>query len=594
MIKHITLISIFALTAFLTALIFVLPTPDKTEPTLETALLIENVRVVQNGELSTPQSILIRDGLIVDIGPDIDADTKRLDGTGLTAMPGLIDAHTHSYATALKDALRFGVTTNIDMFSDISLVKDARRMRESATQTDKADLFSAGMMGTAPGGHGTQYGIAVETVTQPSQADDWVAKRKAEGSDFIKMVYIPGQTRIPSIDLPTAKALINAAHKHDLLALAHISTQDAARDLIEADIDGLVHIFADQLVSDELINLAQEKDVFIIPTLSVIASVDSQNRAAEFGVQDSVAARLSPMQAQTLNMSFPGGVPGFNYEIASKNVRKFHEAGIAILAGSDAPNPGTAHGISLHQELQHLVRSGLSPQEALTAATTLTASKFSIKDRGELKIGAKGDILLVKGNPLQDIAATLNIETIVKNGHPIERSVEPEKIAEALDNGDLGDFETGLAVQSFKWSETSDALANGKSEVVVDRIEGGPGDSTHVLKVAGSINPGFPYPWAGAALSPPSQTDSYNISNFNSVSFDMKGTPGTYRVMVFAAGNLGIPPTQAFQVTDHWERVSLKLDGFKGFDAKAFGGLAVVAGTQGSFEFELDNVTFEK
>ena len=71
MIKHITLISIFALTAFLTALIFVLPTPDKTEPTLETALLIENVRVVQNGELSTPQSILIRDGLIVDIGPDI-------------------------------------------------------------------------------------------------------------------------------------------------------------------------------------------------------------------------------------------------------------------------------------------------------------------------------------------------------------------------------------------------------------------------------------------------------------------------------------------------------------------------------------------
>lgn len=594
MIKYITLTTIAALAALLTALIFTLPTPDEASSNAETSLLIENVRVVQNGVLSAPQSIHLRGGIIADIGPNIQPNAKRIDGTGFTAMPGLIDAHTHSYGTALEDALRFGVTTNVDMFSDISLVKSAKVIRESEGQTRKTDLFSAGMMATAPGGHGTQYGIAIETLTQPAQADAWVAKRKAEGSDFIKMVYIPGQSRIPSIDRATAKSLIDAAHNHGLMALAHISTQDAARELMEDGIDGLVHIFADQPVTDEVIKLALDRDVFIIPTLSVIASIDGQKDAALLASQERVTSRLSPMQSQTINMSFPGSVPGFEYDIASENVRKFHASGVRILAGSDAPNPGTAHGISLHQEMKYLVGSGLSPKEALAAASNLTASVFSMEDRGEIKVGGKGDIILVRGNPLQDIGAALAIETIFKNGQQVVRSAALAKTGGTLDSGDLGDFETGLSAQTLNWSETSDAMANGKSIVSLERAEGGPSESTHILKVTGSINPGFPYPWAGAAVSAKTQTDSYDISKFKAVTFDMKGTPGTYRVMVFTAGNMGIPPSQEFQVSDSWERVSLQLDGFTGFDTNIFAGLSIVAGSPGPFEFQLDNVTLEE
>lgn len=598
MIKHITLLAIAVLAALLTVLIFTLPVPDKADVDKAdvnggVALLIDNVRVVQNGELSAPQSILLQDGVIADIGPDIESDAKRIDGSGLTAIAGLIDAHTHSYGSALEDALRFGVTTNIDMFTDISLLGDAKGSRESGAQTDKTDLFSAGMMATAPGGHGTQYGIAIETLTQPAQADAWIAKRKAEGSDFIKMVYMPDQTHIPSIDLPTAKALITAAHKQGLMALAHISTQEAARDLMLAGIDGLVHIFADQPVTSEVIKLAKDGDVFIIPTLSVIASVDGRQDAAALASQQDIASRLSPMQSQTLTLSFSGGAPDFNYDIASENVRKFHQAGVRILAGSDAPNPGTAHGVSLHQELQHLVESGLSPREALFAGSALTATVFSMPRRGDIKIGNKGDILLVRGNPLEDIGAALAIEVVLKNGHRVDRSAAKAKASEALSNSDLGDFETSLSAQMFKWSETSDAMANGNSAASIMRAEGGPRDSAHVLKAVGRISSGFPYPWAGAALSASSQRESYDISSFETVNFDMKGTPGTYRLMVFAAGNMGIPPSQEFRITNSWERVSLKIDEFKGFDAKAFAGLAVVAGTQGPFEFELDNVSFE-
>jgi len=595
MIKHITLASFVLLTVLLTGLVFILPTPDKnyTDPrnmTSETTRLIENVRVVQNGELSAPQSIVIRGGVIVDIGPSIQSDAIRIDGNGLTAIAGLIDAHTHSYGSALKDALRFGVTTNVDMFSDISLVTNAKQSRQSQTNKTRSDLFSAGMMATAPGGHGTQYGIGIETLTHPDQADEWVAKRKAEGSDFIKMVYMPGQTRIPSLDRAMAQALIQAAHKHDLLALAHISTQDAARDLMEDGIDGLVHIFADEPVTDEVVKLAKQNDVFIIPTLAVIASVDGRDDTKKLAGQEGIAERLSQMQSQTINLSFPGRVPGFNFEIASANVRRFHAEGVTILAGSDAPNPGTAHGLSLHQELQYLVDSGLSPLEALSAATTLTAKAFSMDDRGEIKIGYKGDILLIRGNPLEDIGATLAIETILKNGHQVERATKTPKAPSALISGLLGDFETGLSVQEFEWFESSDVMANGKSTAVIKRGVGGPDDSTHVLNVSGSINPGFPYPWAGAAVMPKTRTDGFDISKFESVNFSIKGKPGTYRVMVFTAGNFGIPPEQSFQVIENWEQVSLPIQGFKGFDAKAFAGLSIVASSQGPFELELDNV----
>lgn len=600
MIKYITTASIAALIAILTLLIFILPVPEKGSDAAaaqsDFELLIENVRVIQDGKLSAPQSILMRGGKIADIGENLTSTGQRIDGVGLTAMAGLIDAHTHSYGTALEDALRFGVTTNVDMFSDVSLMTGAKALRSSSEPTRKADLFSAGMMATAPGGHGTQYGIAIETLTEPDQASDWVTKRKAEGSDFIKLVYMPDQSRVPSIDRATAQAVINAAHEQGLMALAHISTQAAARDMIEDGIDGLVHIFADQAVSDEVVALAKESDVFIIPTLAVIASVDGRKDAAQLAAREDVRPLLSPMQAQTLTMSFPEGVSGYSLATALNNVKRFHEAGVPILAGSDAPNPGTAHGVSIHQELGYFVDAGLSPSEALASATTLPARFFSMADRGEIKIGLKGDIVLVRGNPLDNIDASLAIESIFKNGQLVDRSAAQSQTGIGLSSGNLGDFETGLSAQDFKWHTTTDAMAQGKSVAAIKRVAGGRDgtSSTHVLKLTGSINPGFPYPWSGAGMWPQTQIGSYDISQFKTVSFDIRGTPGTYRAMIFTAGNMGVPPTQEFNITQDWQQLTLPIKGFAGFDAKTFAGLSFVAGAQGNFEFELDNVTLNK
>ena len=102
-------------------------------------------------------------------------------------------------------------------------------------------------------------------------------------------------------------------------------------------------------------------------------------------------------------------------------VGALHRAGVVILAGTDVPAPGTAHGLSLHRELELLVRSGLTPAEALTAATFAPARAFGFLDRGRIAEGLRADLVLVNGDPTADITATRDIAGVWKLGtqHPL-------------------------------------------------------------------------------------------------------------------------------------------------------------------------------
>ena len=169
--KHIAPISLVGLTLVLAALIFSLPTENATAEAPSNAgnrdnasTLIKNVRLVQpSGTLGEPVSLLLRDGLIHSISPIEDAsdlpEARIIDGCGLTALPGLIDSHTHSYGSALTDAARFGVTTVLDMFTDPRGLAETRRARDDLTRTTRADLYSAGMLATAASGHGSQLSL---------------------------------------------------------------------------------------------------------------------------------------------------------------------------------------------------------------------------------------------------------------------------------------------------------------------------------------------------------------------------------------------------------------------------------------------------
>lgn len=572
-------------------LVAMLPTPDDPEVRAAPALAITNVRVFDGDTMTGPTTVLIENGRIAAIDPALalPAGAETLNAQGLTALPGLIDAHTHTYGDVLRTSLRFGVTTNLDMFSSPLLLAGARTGRESADPTDLADWYSAGMLATAPGGHGTQFGVPVETLTAPDQAVDWVSDRLAEGSDYIKLVYMPYQSRLPSLDYATAAAVIAAAHAEGVLAVAHVYSLEGAREMVEAGINGLVHVFADAPVDAAFIEAAREAELFVIPTLTVLGSINGQRLGARLAEDPRVADDLTAVQRRSLEGGFGAAVGGgFDFVTGLENVRRLHEAGIAILAGSDAPNPGTIHGASLHQELALLVEAGLTPVEALRAATAAPADQFGLTERGRITPGARADLLLVNGDPTRAIDASLSIAQVFKNGAPVARTtLSAQRPTPLFEPGPISAFEDGLtAPQDLIWSATDDSLFGGASSAEIERVDG-------VLRVRASVRPGFFAPWAGAAVFRDAAAVA-NLSALTTLSFRARGAPGEYRVMMFMDGAAGAPPTQTFTLGPSWMTVQMELDAFEGFASEGFVGLAVVAGPgETETEFDIADVMLE-
>ncbi|HEY7388763.1 MAG TPA: amidohydrolase family protein [Bryobacteraceae bacterium] len=104
-------------------------------------------------------------------------------------------------------------------------------------------------------------------------------------------------------------------------------------------------------------------------------------------------------------------------------VAKLQARDVEVLAGTDAPSPGAAHGVSLHGELASLVLSGLTAPQALAAATRVPAERFGIKDRGRIAPGLCADLRLVDGDPTKDITSTRGMSRVFKNGYEVNRAV---------------------------------------------------------------------------------------------------------------------------------------------------------------------------
>ena len=156
--------------------------------------------------------------------------------------------------------------------------------------------------------------------------------------------------------------------------------------------------------------------------------------AHDLSADQATNCRLNQMDLRSLSTSFPKRQDSTNSsESLHHNIRTLESAGVPVLAGTDAPNPGTTHGASLHHELELLTSAGLTNAQALAAATSRAADCFRLSDRGRIKAGLRADLILVNGNPLQDIQATRNIAGVWKAGHEIDRSKRRESIVKGRD-----------------------------------------------------------------------------------------------------------------------------------------------------------------
>jgi imidazolonepropionase-like amidohydrolase len=227
-----------------------------------------------------------------------------------------------------------------------------------------------------------------------------------------------GHPGTPDLSDDVINAACVEAHKNSKMAVAHTMTVDASTRAINGGIDGLMHLFIDQPYTNEIISAIKNSGVFVCPTIVAGASTIGDSDAADFARDTRVALRLPNEWQDTLHRqiaTFPQG--NINHLLAT--VKALHDAGVEILAGTDASQPaigGMVHGASLHHELQLLVRAGLTPLEALRAATSIPARRFGLLDRGKIVSGARADLLLVEGNPVENISDTLNIVSVWRQG----------------------------------------------------------------------------------------------------------------------------------------------------------------------------------
>jgi len=378
------------------------------------AVWFRGVRVF-DGEaaLPSPTDVLVVDDAIAQIGPLAcvdarDASLEEVPGAGRTLLPGLVDAHTHVHDdVALRESLRFGVTTDIDMGGTPEYLRQARGNVDPAL----ADVYGAGMYVTAPGGHGTEHGGDVPTLERAADAPAFVDARIAEGSQIIKLILDKG---MHTLDLPVARAVVDAAHARGVKVVAHVGFRDDAEEAVSAGVDGLAHVFSDQMADEELVDALARGHVFVVPTLQMMQMRCGIATGRPLLRDLRVGPRLTPPAQASL------GAPGWQgaapcWPVVLYTMKLLHGR-TEILAGTDCGNAGTTYGAGLHRELELLVEAGLSPAEALRAATAAPAHAFGLEDRGRIAPGRRADLLLVDGDPTADVTATRAIVAVYKRG----------------------------------------------------------------------------------------------------------------------------------------------------------------------------------
>jgi imidazolonepropionase-like amidohydrolase len=386
--------------------------------------VITGARVFDGDDLVGVADVEVGDGRIVSVAGERPEGAELIDGAGATLLPGLIDAHTHTDEDALRQALTFGITTELDMLSMPGPMISLRRL--VAESMEFADVRSPSVGLTHPDGHPHQLRKGEgdppwPCATRVDEVPAFVEGRIAEGADYIKVLVEDGHVfaqSLPSLDPELIAATVREAHARNRMVLAHAMTIESATQAVDAGVDGLTHLFFDRPHTDELIEKIASSGIFVIPTLTVIASVTGEPAGAELAKDPRVHTKLTPEWADSLAAVF-GASPRENFGYALDALAALKRAGVDLLAGTDAAHlgaPGMAHGASLHDELRLLVRGGFTPTEALRAATSVPARRFGLDDRGAIKPGLHADLTLVTGDPTVAIGDTLSVERVWRGG----------------------------------------------------------------------------------------------------------------------------------------------------------------------------------
>lgn len=407
------------------------------------SFIIRDARIFTGETTIDNGYILVENGKIKSIGPisgmpDLDSSIRLYSKPHHTLLPGLIDCHIHADRAdpeALPQALRFGVTTVLDMQNELPNVL---KLKRQTLEPDTASYKTAGQAATIENGwpipvivaHDKSPETLAEIAKWPKLTDrqsvvdylDWTTREMAP--DYIKLMHESGTmmgTKLSQPTLQLQETIVQEAKARGYRTVAHATSLKDTLEVLTAGVNGLTHTFCDQPPTEAVIEAYKKNNAWCNPTLAAMGSLTTEGAALQhrFAHDVRVQGLLSDEKRGNMCACMSFAVQHGKVAHAYASVRALREAGIDILCGSDAAGPakGTAFGLSMHHELSLFVNEiGMSPQEALRSATSLIADRFGFMDRGRLEVGRNADLLLVEGDATRDIDATLNIRGVWREG----------------------------------------------------------------------------------------------------------------------------------------------------------------------------------
>jgi imidazolonepropionase-like amidohydrolase len=433
-----TLLSVVAFTAVIGAT----GCGDVGQP-VELAIVNANVVPMDTERVLENQTILIDSGRIVAIGPagELSASgaAEVVDAQGGYVVPGLADMHVHVWSQQdLVPHVANGITLVRNMWGQPLLLD--LRARVAAGDILGPTIVTAGPIvdGEPPIWDGS------DVAATPEDARRIVAEQKAAGYDFIKVYNrVPDDALEAIVEEARSQGMPVAGHVPDAIPLEralelgfgtieHLTgfaratrteggvsadgraSLTASRSLASGDIEW-AQVF-DPARLDEVTRAAAQSATYQVPTLIVNRRIWTSRRQAGELMQRPGVRYMSPAAVASWNPDTDfrlRGLPDEDLETVQilfdeslRRVAALHEAGVPILAGTDAPNPHVLHGWSLHEELALLHEAGLSNFEALVAATRAPAEFLGTPGEfGTVQVGRRADLVIARGNPLDDLSA---------------------------------------------------------------------------------------------------------------------------------------------------------------------------------------------
>jgi imidazolonepropionase-like amidohydrolase len=380
------------------------------------AVAYEGARVITgDGAVIEDATLIVENGVFTAVGPssaiDGAAAGTQIDMAGKTVMPTLNNAHFHlpsardARTAELQQAAYYGAGAASSFGLDEGTVGLEMRS-ESIPDAARSQSAGRGITSPEPGRSEVPY-----WVTSEEEARAAVQELASLDVDIVKIWVDDRGGRYERLSPELYGAVIDEAHANGLRVTAHVFRLEDAKGLLEAGIDQFAHGIRDMDVDDEVIDMWKARpEVVLIPNLPG-PGVPVGDLSWMSGTVP--AERIAQMEAnQSEN---PAAQEAFG--IQARNLVRLHAEGISVAFGTDGGNSWT-----VHQELEDMVRAGLSPADVIVAATSIAAATMELDDTGTIAVGKSADFIVLDANPLDDITHTRMISDVYLYGSRVDRA----------------------------------------------------------------------------------------------------------------------------------------------------------------------------